>query len=85
MQTLWWWAERGDTSFGPAVLASRDSLRGPDALRPYYAQAAPAYLALARGDTARALEQLMALPDSLCLGCAHERLARVRLLQRQGA
>ena len=51
---------------------------------PIYAQAAPAYLALARRDTARALEQLMALPDSLCQVCAFERLARVRLLTAKG-
>jgi hypothetical protein len=84
LQTLWWWAERGDTSFVRQALTSQDSLRGPEALRPYYALAAPAYLALARRDTARALEQFMALPDSLCPVCAYERLARVRLLTAKG-
>jgi serine/threonine-protein kinase len=84
MQTLWWWTERGDTSFVRQVLTSRDSLRGPEAIRAYYAQSAPAYLTLARRDTTQALEQFMALPDSLCVGCAHERLARVRLLSAKG-
>jgi hypothetical protein len=85
-QTLWWWAERGDTSFIRQFLTSQDSvMRGrQEVLRPYFAQVAPAYLALARRDTTRALEQFMALPDSLCLVCAHERLVRVRLLSAKG-
>jgi hypothetical protein len=81
-QALWWWAERGDTTSVRQFLTSQDSLRGPEGSRPYYAQAAPAYLA--RRDTTRALEQFMALPDSLCLRCAYERLARVRLLSAKG-
>jgi protein kinase-like protein len=85
-QALWWWAERGDTTSVRQFLTSQESvmLGRREALRPYYAQAAPAYLALARRDTARALEQLMALPDSLCPVCAYERLARVRLLSARG-
>lgn len=81
---LWWWAERGDTGSIRQFAAIQDSLQGPPALRPYYALAAPAYLALARGDTAGALDQLTALPDSLCLICPYERLARVRLLTATG-
>jgi hypothetical protein len=85
-QALWWWAERGDTTSVRQFLTSQDSvfLGRREAFRPYYAQAAPAYLALARRDTARALELFMALPDSLCLVCAYERLARVRLLNAKG-
>jgi hypothetical protein len=86
LQALWWWAERGDTTSVRQFLTSQDSvlLGRREVLRPHYAQAAPAYLALARRDTARALEQFMALPDSLCLVCAYERLARVRLLTAKG-
>jgi hypothetical protein len=85
-RALWWWAERGDTTAVRQFMASQDSvMRGDgEAFRPFYAQAAPAYLALARRDTARALEQFMALPDSLCMVCAFERLARVRLLAAKG-
>jgi serine/threonine-protein kinase len=83
-QTLWWWAERGDTAFIRQVVVSLDSLRGPEGLRSFYARAAPGYLALARRDTARALEQFVALPDSLCPVCSYERLARVRLLAARG-
>jgi serine/threonine-protein kinase len=85
-QTLWWWAERGDTTSVRHFLTTLDSamVGRREVMRPYFAQAAPAYLALARRDTARALEQLMALPDSLCQVCAVERLARVRLLSAEG-
>jgi serine/threonine-protein kinase len=81
---LWWWAERGDTGAIRQFVAVQDSLQGPPAMRAYYAQAAPAYFALAQGDTTQALDRLMALPDSLCLLCAFEPLARVRLLTATG-
>ena len=83
---LWWWAERRDTASIRRFMVSADSAlqgRGRTFL-PYYAQAAPAYLALARRDSTRALEEFMALPDSLCMGCATERLTRVRLLSAKG-
>jgi serine/threonine-protein kinase len=85
-QTLWWWAEHGDTMSVRQFLTSQDSaMRGRgEVMRSHYAQAAPAYLALARRDTAQALKQLMALPDSLCHVCAFERLAIVRLLSAKG-
>jgi hypothetical protein len=83
-QSLWWWADRRDTSFIRQIMVAQESLRGPEALRAYYSRAAPAHLALARGDTARAQEQFMALPDSICPVCSHERLARVRLLAASG-
>ena len=84
--SLSWWAERRDTASIRQFMRSADSLvQGPSrALLPYYAQAAPAYLALARRDTTRALEQFMALPDSLCMVCGFERLTRVRLLSAKG-
>jgi tetratricopeptide (TPR) repeat protein len=83
-QALWWWGERRDTSSIRQFIALQDSLKGLPAGGPYSALAAPAYLALARGDTAGALDRLMTLPDSLCLICAFERLARVRLLTATG-
>jgi serine/threonine-protein kinase len=83
---LWWWAEHRDTSSIRHFIASADSLMqgGSAVFLPYYKQAAPAYLALARRDTARALEEFMALPDSLCMVCMFERLTRVRLLTAKG-
>jgi serine/threonine-protein kinase len=85
-QTLWWWAQRGDTASIRQFLTLSDSvfLGRREALRPYYTRAAPAYLALAQRDTTRALEEFMALPDSLCQVCALERLATVRLLSARG-
>jgi serine/threonine-protein kinase len=83
--SLWWWADRGDTSFVRQVLTSQDPLlRRPAEMRPHRAQAELAYLSLARRDTTLALEQFMALPDSLCDVCAFERLVRVRLLGAKG-
>ena len=46
----------------------------------YTAAAAEAWLALARGDTAPAVERFLALPDSLCGRCVYERLERAQLL-----
>jgi serine/threonine-protein kinase len=85
-QVLWWWAERGDTGSIRQFLAVQDSvLTGRRAvLAAHYAHATPAYLAIARRDTAQALERLMTMPDSLCDVCAFERLARVRLLAATG-
>jgi len=46
------------------------------------ADAARAFLALARRDTAEALKRLAALPDSLCIFCSYlPRLAYVQLLE----
>jgi hypothetical protein len=83
---LWWWAQRRDTAAIREFIASGDSVMlGPSRLfLSYYMQAAPAYLALARRDTTRALEEFMALPDSLCMVCGFERLTRVRLLGAKG-
>ncbi len=87
-----WWASRGDTTRLRGVVRRIDSLaRHPPwpPLRPlmaYHAGAAHAYLALARRDTADALRQLTALPDSLCAGqsCYQVQLMRARLLAAAG-
>jgi eukaryotic-like serine/threonine-protein kinase len=83
---LWWWAERRDTASIRRFMVTADSVLqgGSRAFLPFYTQAAPAYLALARRDTTRALEEFMALPDSLCMVCVFERLTRVRLLSAKG-
>jgi eukaryotic-like serine/threonine-protein kinase len=87
-----WWLAHGDTAsiarFGrraaevahrPATL--RAALRGR-----YFAAAAPAYLVLAKGDSARAVELFEAIPDTLCLGgrCYYEKLTLARLLSARG-
>jgi eukaryotic-like serine/threonine-protein kinase len=85
-----WWAMRGDTTrllgmvrFADSV-ARRPSPRYPQNIMRYRAAAARAYLALARRDTAAALERFLALPDSLCPWCYPEQLARVDLLVARG-
>jgi eukaryotic-like serine/threonine-protein kinase len=85
-RALWWWAERRDTTHIRHFIAAQDSVKDgrEHAFLPHYIQAAPAYLALARRDTTRALELFMQLPDSLCMVCSHERLVRVRLLSARG-
>src|SRR6185437_5624654 len=46
----------------------------------YWHASVPAYLALARHDTATALRLFRALPDTLCRDCLMERLVEVQLL-----
>jgi eukaryotic-like serine/threonine-protein kinase len=70
---LRWWAERGDTADIHAFLAARTTNvpfdPNRDARPPAYDTAvARAYLYLARHDTAAAMRQFAALPDTLCLG-----------------
>jgi serine/threonine-protein kinase len=50
----------------------------------YDSAAVQAYLALARRDSTDALRRFAALPDSLCLACALDRLTFARLLSSQG-
>ena len=52
----------------------------------YFGDAARGYLALVRGDSAKALQALEALPDSLCLFdiCFFRQLTRARLLAAAG-
>lgn len=50
----------------------------------YKSMSTRAYLALARGDTAAALTQLTALPDTLCLACYIDRVTAADLLAAKG-
>ena len=87
---LGWWGEAGDTGSIRALARRLDSWIGAAAnpgrraLLRYAAAAAPAYLALARHDTADALRRFALVPDSLCFGCYLERLTRIRLLAATG-
>jgi serine/threonine protein kinase len=71
----WWWASRGDTASLYALLRRLDSASRaastPASQRTtlYRSLAAQAYLTLARRDTVKALEQFLALSDTLCLTC----------------
>lgn len=87
-----WWYARGDTAslrrFGARAHAVSAAPGGPVArLRGrYYAGIVPAYLALARGDSADALRRLQAVSDSLCLvaACLPEKRLLARLLSASG-
>jgi serine/threonine-protein kinase len=82
-------AEREDTATLAAYeraarrrAAERNSATGA---RPGYdAAIAGAYLHLARRDTAAAVAAFTAIPDTLCLGCALDRLVEGRLLSAVG-
>ena len=50
----------------------------------YIAAATEPYIALARRDTALAIQRFAALPDSLCGDCYLDKLVRVRLLEARG-
>jgi hypothetical protein len=81
----WWTAQRDTASLQLAaaradVLArsGSDSIMRPSAR--YVAASADAYLVLARGDTAGALERFLALPQGACPGCYLDRLTIAQLL-----
>ena len=86
-----WWADQRDTA---SIAAFRRRAEGAargvagarmtqrDAL--YGAAAASAYLALASGDTTKALAHFAALPDSTCLGCYLDRLREAQVLNARG-
>jgi serine/threonine-protein kinase len=85
-----WWAARGDA---PAIERFRrlaESVarsNAEPALREeavFGAEAARAYLILARGDTADALRRFETMPDSLCRPCDYLIMARQRLLATRG-
>ena len=90
----WWFARRDTVSL--ARFAERvDSLAGHEPDRPlsnvvkhYAADAARAYVALARRDTAVALRAFAALPDSACrlasVNCGLQKLTEARLLRAVG-
>jgi serine/threonine-protein kinase len=81
-----WWTAQGDSASIRNVERRSDSLTrslpgGVDRdLAAYVSQAALAYLALVRRDTATAVRRLEALPDSLCPLCYLERLTLAQLL-----
>jgi len=85
-----WWAARSDTVALLAHVRTMDSLGTAHELpflRPIYrygAGAARGYLSLARRDSAEALRQFEALPDSLCPWCTFTPLTRVQLLVAAG-
>jgi hypothetical protein len=89
-----WWAERRDT----AAIASVErwaeaALRRPPfplppiakGFFPYVILSSHAYLALARRDSATALQIFEALPDTACFAmCDLDRLVRIKLLSARG-
>jgi tetratricopeptide (TPR) repeat protein len=94
LQGLPWWLARGDT-----VSLSRLAERAAEAARQPQPQVialrirllgsmAAGYLALARGDSAEALQRLEAMPDTLCLAsesnCFHAKLTLTRLFAARG-
>jgi hypothetical protein len=81
-----WWASRLDTTSLRRANGWSDSVARADpdpgvrAASSYVAAAARAYGALARRDTAAALERLAALPDGGCPTCYLDRLTLAQLL-----
>jgi len=89
-----WWAEQHDTeAIATLGRMATVALRAPPVpiapsgreVAGYLTRAVPAYLALARGDSATALRLFEALPDSACLGeCELDALVRAQLLSARG-
>jgi len=86
---LAWWFAQGDTAAIARLAARADKAGGDRGVgatsrlhASYVVQLAAAYLALARGDSASAVERFTALPDSLCIlaDCFLERLTTSHLL-----
>ena len=79
-----WWASRRDTASLRLSVAHAESLgRSDPARRPraaYLAASAKAYLALAKGDTAGAIQQFLVLPHGACPSCYLDQLTLARLL-----
>ncbi|MEP7226144.1 MAG: BTAD domain-containing putative transcriptional regulator [Gemmatimonadales bacterium] len=92
LRGLPWWLARGDTaSLARFALRAEQEARtqttGRGKLRTRYLHAAAiAYLALARGDSVRALGLFLAIPDTLCIAnvCSFEKLIEARLLAAAG-
>jgi tetratricopeptide (TPR) repeat protein len=91
----WWLAHRDTTSLARFAARAAGATRGGNpplvALRIRLLGAtATSFLALARGDSAGALQQLEAIPDTLCLAddytqnCFYLNLTRARLLAARG-
>ena len=88
---LVWWADRRDTASLNLARRRFDELRvatrpGADrTLGEVGMRAAEAYVRLVRADTAGAISQFAAIPDSLCPArCLHQRLTHARLLIAAG-
>jgi eukaryotic-like serine/threonine-protein kinase len=84
-----YFAARGDTASLRTLLVRLDSLRRVPAgreLATALSAGARGYLALARGDSATALRELDAFPDSVfaCSGCYVWQLTRAQLMERAG-
>jgi serine/threonine-protein kinase len=85
-----WWAGRRDTASLTLAATRADSavrLGGDPTTRSrarYAGTSAAAYLALARRDTAAALERLLALQPDGCPGCYLDRLTLAQLLAARG-
>jgi serine/threonine-protein kinase len=84
--TLPLWAARGDSTTIRRIERTADSVARvtPNPVNRgivrYAAEAAPAYLALVRHDTAAAVRILESLPDSLCAMCYLARMTLAQLL-----
>ncbi len=80
------WARIGDTASIAAFAAF--FAKGDGGLSPRAARgmrgAGQAYLALARRDTARALEHFRALSDTVCINCHLDRVIAAQLLEARG-
>src|SRR5206468_496859 len=83
-----WLAQHKDIQSLTTLIARAENFNavGPLAKRAakYRAASGKAYLSLARGDTAAAIDQLMQLPDTLCIACYVDRLNAARLLASKG-
>ena len=85
-----YWGSRGDTTMLRRIIHLADSVvKAPHPTvdvkaAPYVIGLADAYITLARHDTAQALQQFVALPDSLCHFCGYAWLAEARLLDSRG-
>jgi serine/threonine-protein kinase len=88
-QAFPWWASQQDTtSLRLAGVRAESLAHVPHSARRtvarYVAGSAGAYLALARRDTARAIEKLLALSPDQCPACYLDRLTLAQLLAEQG-
>jgi tRNA A-37 threonylcarbamoyl transferase component Bud32/TolB-like protein len=94
---LWalaWWSARRDTAMLQGAVRQLEAVRGhlPAAAPPiakdivgYMIASASAHLALARGDSAAAVQKFATLPDTACFGlCPLDELVRVQLLEARG-
>jgi len=85
-----WWAGRRDVRTLTAIESAAARVRRRDSAllgftdERYLLAAARGYLALARGDSTRALELFRTLPDTLCPRCSQELLTRAQLELARG-